>query len=207
MKRKHQILQYIVGLLVMSFGVVLIKEVEIGISPVTTIASALSNISSLSMGKTLIIFQLICFVIMVIIQRKLDLKTALTVPVAIGFGYMVDVYMYFVDFGNPVFAVRCVICIIGIMVMALGITIIVGSDLMLPPPDALLRTISKKYNKKLSNVKFAGDAIWVGTAAVIELVFLGRIPSIGLGSLFSVLLTGRLIGLYTKLFPRIILAV
>ena len=201
MKLKRQLPQYVIGLFVMALGIVLIKQANTGVSPVSVIPSALSNILPLTFGNTTILFQLFCFLLILVVQRKINLKTILIVPLSVVFGYIIDLYMLFLSFEGAAIWLRYLICLLGIAATALGIVIIVGADLMLPAPDALMRAISATYQKPLSKVKIAGDAVWAVLAIVIELVFCGRVLSVWIGTVLSVLLTGKLVGVFGKCFP------
>lgn len=202
MNLKRQLPQYVIGLFVMALGIVLIKQANTGVSPVSVIPSALSNIfPSLTFGNTTILFQLFCFVLILLVQRKIDIKTILIVPLSIVFGYIIDFYMLFISLQGMHVVLRYVFCLLGIAATALGIVIIVGANLMLPAPDALMRSISATFQKPLSKVKFAGDATWAVLAIVIELIFCGKVLSVWLGTVLSVLLTGKLVGVFGKCLP------
>ena len=201
MKLKRQLPQYIIGLFVMAFGIVLIKKAATGVSPVSVIPAALANITPLTFGNTTILFQVFCFLLILAVQRKIDVKTILILPVALVFGYIIDLYMYLLAFGLMPVWLCYLICLAGIAATALGIVIIVGANLMLPAPDALLRTISAKYRQPLSRIKMAGDAAYVVIAILIELIFLHRVFSpdcVWIGTILSVLLTGRLVGVFGR---------
>lgn len=202
MKLKRQLPQYVIGLFVMALGIVLIKQANTGVSPVSVIPSALANIfPSLTFGNTTILFQLFCFVLILLVQRKVDLKTILIVPLSIVFGYIIDLYMLILSIGGLPIWLRYIFCLLGIVFTALGIVIIVGANLMLPAPDALMRSISATFNKPLSKVKFTGDAVWAVLSIVIELIFCGEVLSVWIGTVLSVLLTGKLVGVFGKKLP------
>ena len=204
MNLKRQLPQYIIGLFVMAFGIVLIKKAATGVSPVSVIPAALAEILPLTFGNTTIIFQVICFLLIILVQWKIDVKTILILPVAIVFGYIIDLYMILLTFSDMPLLLCYVICLAGIAATALGIVIIVGANLMLPSPDALLRTISAKYHQPLSRIKMAGDATYVIIAIIIELIFFHRALShdcVWIGTILSVLLTGRLVGVFGKCLP------
>lgn len=201
MSLKRQLPQYVLGLLVMALGIVLIKQANTGVSPVSVIPAALSNITPLSFGNTTILFHIFCFLVTVAVQRKADLKTILIVPLSIAFGYLIDLYMLFISFDNLSVWLCYVICLLGIAATALGIVAIVGANLMLPAPDALVRAISATYQKPLSRVKIAGDAFWSVLTIIIELIFCGKVLSVWIGTVLSVLLTGKLVGVFGKCFP------
>lgn len=185
----------------MALGIVLIKQAGTGVSPVSVIPSALANIFPLTFGNTTILFQLFCFVLILLVQRKADPKTLLIVPLSVAFGYIIDLYMLLISLGGLPVWLRYIFCLLGIAATALGIVIIVGADLMLPAPDALMRAVSAVYHKPLSKVKFAGDALWAALSIVIELAFCGRVMSVWIGTVLSVLLTGKLVGVFGRLLP------
>ncbi|MGN0994857.1 MAG: DUF6198 family protein, partial [Butyricicoccus sp.] len=72
-----------IGLFVMALGIVLIKQANAGVSPVSVIPSALSNILPLTFGNTTILFQLFCFLLILAVQRKINVKTILIVPLSV----------------------------------------------------------------------------------------------------------------------------
>ena len=101
------------------------------------------------------------------------------------------------------FSRQCVYLAVGLALSGLGVQLVVSSDLMLPAPDELSHTISQVYSKKLSNVKIISDAIYVAIAVAVDLIFSRRVFTVGVGTLLSVLLVGRFVGWFGKLFPKL----
>lgn len=201
MNFKRRIPQYLLGLAVMAAGVVLIKKAELGVSPLSAIPAAVAEITPLTLGTTTIFFHVFCVAMQIATMRKVTLKTLLILPLALCFGYIIDFFMFLFPFENAPLPLRLVICLGGIVFSALGIVIIVGADLMLPAPDALIRQISAQLDRPLSMVKTVGDIVWVCVTVIIELLSSGRIVSVGIGTVASVLLTGRFVGLFKRLMP------
>ena len=196
-----RVLQYLLGLVFMAIGVVFIKRAEIGISPLSAIPAAISNITPLTLGNMTIIFHVLLVIAQMIIMRKITLKTVLIFPLSIAFGYLIDLLMMIFVFDSIGMLLKVVICAAGIVVTAIGIVVIVGADLMLPAPDAILRQISSQFDKPLSTVKIIGDITWVVITLAIELIATGGVVSIGIGTLVSMYLTGKLVGVFKKLMP------
>lgn len=201
-KTKRQFLQYIIGLLILALGAVLLKKAALGMTPILSIPAAVSTVTPLTLGTTTMLFHVVCWLGILVLQRKINLKTILILPLAVVFGWIVDGYMLLLNFGEITLWVRVLINLCGIVFTALGIVTIVGCSGLLPAPDALLRTISGKYAVPLSRVKMTGDAIWVVLAILIDLIFSRKLfLSVGAGTILSVLLTGRLVGVFGKQFP------
>jgi len=198
MDLKRRIPQYAIGLFVMALGIVLIKKAELGMSPISSIPSAISNITPFTLGNMIIAFQLVCFVLIIIVMKRVTVKTVLTIPLAVGFGYIIDLYMFLLPIGNLPFVLRCVVCFAGIFFTALGIDIIKGASLMLPAPDELLLRASEEWKKPFPIIKICGDILWVVIAFLIELILVHRISSVGIGTVASMILTGRIAGMLSR---------
>ena len=198
-----RVVQYAAGLVVMAMGVVLMKRVDLGISPITAVPAAISAITPFSLGNMTIFLHALCVVGQLIIVRRVTLKSILTMLVGVPFGYIIDGLMLLFDPGALTLPLRIVLLVVGLALSGLGVQLVVGSDLMLPAPDELSHTISQVYGKKLSNVKIISDAIYVAIAVAVDLIFSRRIFTVGIGTVLSVLLVGRFVGWFGKLFPKL----
>lgn len=205
MKSKHltrRILQYICGLVCMAIGLVLLKRTVWGVSPITAVPDAVANITPLTLGNATILLHLLCVVLQIAIQRRVTLKSVLTMCVGVPFGYLVDLFMWLWD---PTLVIwqKCIALVLGIAIQGFGVALISGCDLMLPAPDELNNVISRVHGKKLSNVKMCADAVYVVVAIVINLISTHSLASVGISSIAAVLLTGKFVGLSYKLVPKI----
>ncbi len=204
--RIRQSLQYIIGILILALGAVLLKKAQLGMTPILSIPNAVSVITPLTLGTTTMLFHVLCLAGILLLRRKLELNTVFILPLAVVFGWIVDGYLLLLNFQVSALWLRVLLNLCGIAFTALGIVTIVGCRGLLPAPDALLRTINVKYNIPLSRVKMAGDALWVMAAIAIDLIFSRKVfLSVGLGTVLSVLLTGRLVGVFGKYLPQLTL--
>lgn len=190
----------------MAVGVVLIKRAALGISPLSAIPDAVANITPFTLGNMTIAFHALCVLMQIVVEKRVTLKTVLTLPLAIAFGYVIDFFMLLIVLPTDSLVIRSLACLAGVVVTGLGIVLIVGADLMLPAPDAFLRAVSATYSKPLSRVKICGDVVWVVLTVAIDLIFSGRIISVGVGTVVSALLTGKFVGWFNKLFPGLKMA-
>ena len=206
MNREHmprRVAQYILGLVVMAMGVVLMKRVELGISPITAVPAAVSAITPFTLGNMTILLHALCVVGQIIVVRRVTLKSLLTMLVGVPFGYIIDGLMLLFDPGPLGLPWRIALLVVGLALSGLGVLLVVGSDLMLPAPDELSHTISEVFGKKLSNVKIVSDAIYVAIAVLVDLIFTRRVSTVGIGTVLSVLLVGRFVGWFGQLFPKL----
>lgn len=204
MKEKQlsrRIVQYLLGLVCMAIGLVLLKRTVWGVSPITAVPDAVANVTPLSLGTATILLHLLCVILQIAVQKKVTVKSLLTMCVGVPFGFLIDFFMWLWD-PQLAFWQKCVALVLGIAIQGFGVALISGCDLMLPAPDELNNVISRVHHKKLANVKMTADALYVAVAVVINLISTRSLASVGVSSIASVLLTGRFVGLAQKLFPR-----
>lgn len=197
-------IEYILGLMTMALGVVLMKKAALGITPITSLPLALNEVLPvLSLGNWTILFHILCIIAIIVITKKVTVKTLLMIPVGIGFGYFIDFLLWLWSFETGSMVLRVVLLVVGIPVSGLGVALINDADLMLPSPDGLLRTISSVYHKKYPVVKICGDCTWVALSVIIELSVLHRLSAVNVGTVASALLVGRSIKAWnTLLFSK-----
>lgn len=211
MKEKQltrRILQYVAGLVCMAVGLVLLKRTYWGVSPITAVPDAVTNVTHISLGNTTILLHILCVVLQIIVQKRVTLKSILCAFVGVPFGKLVDLFM---AFWNPTMVLwqKILSLVLGIAIQGFGVALISGCDLMLPAPDEFNNVVARTYNKKLGNVKMVADAVYVLVAIVINFIFQHTLPflsadsSVGISSIASVLLTGRFVQMSFRVLPSI----
>lgn len=196
----NRYVKYILGLMTMAVGVVLMKKAALGITPITSLPLALNEVLPvLSLGNWTILFHILCILAIIVITRKVEIKTLLMFPVGICFGYFIDLLLWLIPYETSSLALRIILLVLGIPVSGLGVALINDADLMLPSPDGMIRTIASHYHKKYPVVKIIGDCTWVLCAAIIELSVLHRLAAVHVGTIASALLVGRTIKIWNQL--------
>ena len=195
----------------MAMGVIFMRRADFGISPITAVPAAVTDAAAyrgftlpgigITLGNTTIVLHALCVIGQILLVRRVTLKSLLTMLVGIPFGKIIDLFNLLVGLHVETVVMRLLVLLIGLCLSGLGVLVVVGSDLMLPAPDELSHTISQLYDKKLSNVKIISDAIYVLFAIAIDLIFTGRLSTVGIGTVLSVLLVGRFVGWFGKLLP------
>lgn len=199
-KKVWRIIEYVLGLMTMALGVVLMKKAALGITPITSLPLALSEVlPALSLGTWTVLFHVVCILAIIAIRKKAELKTVLMLPVGIGFGYFIDLLLWLWSGEPTALFARILLLVVGIPVSGLGVALINDADLMLPSPDGLIRTVAAEYRKKYPVVKIVGDCAWVAAAAIIELTVLHRLTAVNIGTAASALLVGKAIGIWNRL--------
>ncbi|MCL2165783.1 MAG: DUF6198 family protein [Clostridiales bacterium] len=197
-----RILFYTLGLLVMTFGIALTSKANLGVAPVSTISYAVSLLSPLSFGMCSSCFHALCFLTQIAITRRLSVLAVLQIPLVYIFGFLIDWFSAVLRFSSPHFLIGVPLMSVSALIFSLGIRIIIGSGLVLPPPDSLVRLIAEIAGWTTSKSKLLFDTSLVTFSAVFTFFFLGNaFAAVGIGTVICVLLTGPAIGFYQKALP------
>ena len=215
---KKRIPIYLAGMIIMALGITFLNKSNLGTTPLSSVPYVLSKIlvgkTLLTFGMLTLMFHSLCILFQVLLWKKFTVKMFLQFPLALAFSALLDQFMGWIQIPDPVLWLRALLCALGITLSALGIVLIVGMDLMLPAPDAFPRSVSARTGIELHKVKIAGDVTWVTVASIISIIYLyhngltsigpllsacftGKL-AVGIGTLFSMYFTGRLVGIFRK---------
>ena len=127
--------------------------------------------------------------------------------VAFVYGSLTDFSCGLLRGVNPVsYPARFTLMLVGCAVVGLGIWIQYKGGVAMMPGEALNRAVSQVTGKRFENVKVLMDVLYILVAAVICLVFVGRLEGVREGSIVAALLIGNMIRLYNGIFDRAVQA-
>lgn len=120
----------------------------------------------------------------------------LEVPLSFAFGFLTDVYDFFIPEIPFPLPGRLVCFVLTMFVTGSGVFLCVKSRMVLTPTDGIVNTISEVFHLRFSTVKNDFDLSMVAISAALCL--LNRTPfyGIGIGTVFSALFLGRIIKLF-----------
>ena len=207
MSKEETIKRYtfaIAGLFFAGIGVAFTKHAQLGVSPISSVANILSiRYDILSLGNWLIIWNCILLVGQVLILRKKFQKIQLLqIPLSFLFGYFTDFGLWLIR-GIPagVYPVRLMLVIIGIVILAFGITVTVTANVIMNSGEAFVKAISDTTGKNFGNVKIAFDISCVVGAVLLSFLFYGwHLYGTREGTIISALL----VGVFVRIWMRIL---
>ena len=189
------------GLMVMAFGVAFSIKGALGTSPISSVPYVTAKISGLSVGTTTIIMNFIFILIQIaILRRQYEWLQLLQFPAAILFGSMIDaagLVLQAVTFSN--YFQQWLLCIVGIFLVALGISLEVKANLVTTAGEGIVLAICKVTPIKFSNMKIVFDVTLVCISIVLSLVFLGHLDGVREGTVAAAIF----VGLITKQTNRL----
>ena len=192
------------GILINSFGIVLITKGAMGTSQISSIPYVLSlQVPSISFGMFSFIMNMVYIVLQALLLRK-QFKPfqLLQIVVNVVFSASIDVFMAMLSFYAPQqLFTRVLSAIAGCIVLAFGISVEVAPDLIMVPGEGIVAAISKVSGWRFGSVKVAFDVTLILIAALLSWLFFGKIVGVGVGTLLSAVSVGQFVNLINRHVP------
>lgn len=192
------------GILINSFGIVLITKGALGTSQISSIPYVLSlQLPSISFGMFSFIMNMVYIVLQaLLLRRQFKPIQLLQIVVNVVFSASIDVFMAMLSFYAPLqLFTRVLSAIAGCIVLAFGISVEVAPDLIMVPGEGIVAAISKVSGWRFGSVKVAFDVTLILIAALLSWLFFGDLVGVGVGTLLSAVSVGQFVNLINRHVP------
>lgn len=194
---------FIIGLLFSGIGVAVTKRGELGVSPISSVANVMSyKLPDLTLGSWLLIWNCVLLLGQIILLRRdFKLIQLLQIPLSVLFGWFTDFGVWIAGrLPNQNYAERMFLVLLGIAILALGITLTVIADVVMNSGEALVKAISEVSGKSFGFVKVGFDISCVIIAVILSFIFFdGKLIGTREGTIIAALLTGTLVKVWQGL--------
>lgn len=185
----------LVGLFVMSIGVAFSIKCNLGTSPISSPPYVISLFSSLTVGNITIIMHCIFIAMQIAIYcKKFHVQQLLQIPIGFIFGYSIDFSLWIMSsIVADNYFTQCALCIIGILLVGIGVGVEVLSRVAILAGDGLVLAIYHgvlKDRLDFRRVKIFFDISLVLIACIISLIFLHKLAGVHEGTVAAALLVG-----------------
>lgn len=204
--RKFAEAAYVLGILLLSSGVVLMTKADFGISMVVAPAYLLSlKVSFLSFGLAEYVMQAALLILFCLVLRQFRWQYLLSFATALIYGAVLDLEFLLMQGFVPVgiFA-RILTYIAGVLVSALALAFFFHTYFQLEVYDMVVKLASERLEKPISRCKMVYDVTSCIVAVVLSLLFFGDIRGVGVGTVVCALVNGYLIGLFCRILEKYI---
>lgn len=191
---------YCLGLLVLAFGIALSVNSDLGVSPVSSLPYVVSRIVNISLGScTVIVYAVYVLLQMLLNGRKFQPVLLLQLVFSTVFGYFVDGAKFVLgDFALPTYAGQLAMLAMSILLIGFALVLYIEVDLAPMPAEGLVGCLAGKLKRPFSTMKSLFDCTSVLVAAVLSLVFLGKLAGIREGTVVTAILAGKVMGLIRR---------
>ena len=184
---------YFIGLLSLGLGITLNTKSGLGVASFSTLPYSLSHLTFLSFGQANILIYLLLVFLQVIIERKITISFLLEIPFSFVFGFVIDLYQMLIPVLTYNLLIQIITLIIGNTCCAIGVYLMIQTNLVVTPVDGFVGTLSHILKKPYSLCKNLFDLSLISITCIVCLCCHSPFYGIGIGTLFSALYVGRMI--------------
>lgn len=194
-QQPHLIKRYFLlalGLAVMAFGVAFSIKGELGTSPISSVPYVVSLFTPLTVGTATICMHCLFILLQILLLRRdYDPVQLMQLPVALFFGYLTDFGTWAIQgLECPLYWQKWLCCILGIVLVAFGVSCEVVAGVVTLAGEGLILAISRVAHTKFPPTKVAFDVTLVVIACVLSFLFLGRLEGVREGTVAAAICVG-----------------
>lgn len=196
---------FIVGILLIAFGVALTAKASLGNSPISAIPYSLSlYFPMITFGTWVILFNLILVIIeCILIFRKISMiNIAIQIVLTFTFGGFIDASMFILQSFEPdIYFLKILTVILGCFIIAVGALCELYSNISVLPGDGFVMAISVITGFDFGRIRLLSDIAMSAIALAFCLFTLGNAAGVREGTLISAFLIGNIVRLITARYP------
>ena len=186
-----------------SLGVVLMLHSGAGISAISSVPYAFSEVFPFfSLGTWTYLFQALLILILMVLRKRFVPTYLFSFVVGFVFSQFLDLHELWIDILPAHFVWHVVYFITSYLLLCLGIALANRCKLPIVPTDLFPRELSQITNFPYSRIKISFDAVCLVSTATMTCLFLGHLQGIGIGTVLSALTMGKTIGLLGNWMDR-----
>lgn len=198
---------FLIGLFIASMGVAFSTKAGLGTSPVASVPYSVSLVWPVfTLGGWLNVLSVLQITVQVALLRKKckPVEIIIQTILAFAYGYMTNLSCLLIkEIRVDTYIQQLAYMLLGCFILALGIWIQLKGAVAMLPGEAMNRAISMVTGKKYENVKIFFDIFYILMAAIICLLFLGRLEGVREGSIFAAIAVGNIIKFYNYIYSKI----
>lgn len=190
--------------MILALGVTFSTKAGLGISPITAVPYSIANafpVIPFSVSVFLV------YAVMLAVQfavkgKRREWRDLLQIP----FSFVLSAFM---EWFGALFDLRFESLWQNLLLLALatvcigaGAAMMVAMHMVPNPPDGVIYAVHLVTGRDMGLLKNLLDLLCVAIAAAVDLVFTGRLTSVGLGTVVVMVLTGRVVYVFNRLFRR-----
>ncbi len=193
---------YSVGIVILTLGITLNTKTLLGVSPIISMPYTISVLSGGALGVLTFIFYVILISLQFVLLRKeFELTRLLQIFMSLVSSIFIQIFDYLLPVPEGIL-LRFIVLAAAIILTGIGAAITVAMKIVPNPADGLADVIGRKLGKGFGFGKNLFDFISLVFSASVGLIFGKSIIGIGIGTVFAMIFTGRVIALLQKPLDR-----
>ena len=191
------------ALVINSFGVVLMLHSGSGISAISSVPYALTDVwPALSLGTWTYLFQGLLVLSLMLLRRRFVGSYLLSFAVGFCFGELLDLQELWIGILPRTLPLRVVYFAVSYLVICFGVALSNHCKMPIVPTDLFPRELSAITGTAYGRVKVSFDLSCLAVTALLTGVFLGHLDGLGVGTVLAALTMGKVIGRMSHILDR-----
>ena len=189
---------YILGMLALALGLTLNTKAGLGVSPIISIAFAVSELWGWNFGDmTFLLYTIFVAGQLVLRGRDRRLTDLLQLPLSLVFSRVLNLYSALIPYeaAEHPFWMNFLLLLAAILFTGAGAAITVDMRLVPNPGDGIVSAVADRIGREQGFAKNVFDLACVAATCVLGLLAAGRIVGVGVGTVAAMLGVGRIISL------------
>ena len=182
----------LLAVLINSFGVVLMIYSGSGISAISNVPFAFSEVlPQLSLGTWTYIFQGLLVLSLMVLRKRFVAPYLFSFVVGFVFGELLDIHELWISILPDALWLRLLYFIVSYLLISFGIALSNRCGLPIIPTDLFPRELAQITGVDYSKIKILFDTICLAVTAGMTYVFLGQIKGLGIGTVLAAFTMGK----------------
>lgn len=197
-----KVVVYLVGLFILSAGVVFSIRSGLGVSPVSSLPYILSLILDVYVGRVItVVMILLVLTQILLLRKKFKLLSLSQIAFSVFFGYFVDFIMFLTRGINVAFyPVQFALLVVSIFFLSLGIAIIIETGIAPLPFESMVSALTEVIpGSRFHVLKIVMDTVFALSALGLALYFFRNPQGVREGTILTALLVGKMLPFSKKL--------
>ena len=192
-------LTLIVIIIINSLGVVLILHSCAGISAISSVPYAFSEVfPKLTLGTWTYLFQSLLILTLMVLRKKFIPEYLFSFVIGFFFGKMVDIHQAWVSQLPYTIPLRVVYFVLSYLIICFGIALSNRCKMPIIPTDLFPRELADILRREYSKIKVPFDVICLFITGFMTFLCLGHIMGLGVGTVLAAFTMGKVIGIIGK---------
>lgn len=197
---KRKIIVYLIGILTLSIGSNLFLNAALGVAPSCSLALTLTFLLPGSYALFNFIVNSIILCLEALIVHKFGKTQIIQFLITFIYSYLIKLTSVFLTHIQPQsFLEQVLLAILACIIMALGITLTIHSNLTVMPYEGFIGALSIRLRKDFGKLKVKIDILFTISSIIISLILLHNINSVGLGTIIASFLTGSVVSFFDRI--------
>lgn len=190
-------------MIINSFGVVLMLYSGAGISAISSVPFAFSEVLPvLSLGTWTYIFQGLLVLSLMIMRKRFVPSYLISFVVGFVFGKLLDVHELWINILPNNITMRIVYFILSYIILCFGIAISNRCLHPITPTDLFPRELADITKVSYSKIKIGFDVSCLAVTAGLTFFFLGHLDGLGIGTIVAAFTMGKGVSIAGNLIDR-----